>query len=342
MIAQPDPRPPTQSVSVLALRPMVSGFSKLGIDDGSLLSQVGLTREQLADPDDRVSYDQLWSLWVLALEASGDACLGLHVAETVEPSDYGTLGYIIASSSTMRESIARLQRFHRLLADAARYSFEQTATGYTFRHEVEGGGSAPSPIAEYVVAAPLVLIRKILGREQVIEEARFAHEAPTDTSEYERVFDAPVRFASGENAMLVSVDVDSPVPSADPALGAVLERYAQSLVDDLPEEASLAAAVRKVVAKSLPDGVPPADEVGRRLSVSPRTLRRHLREYGTSISEIVHDVRRELALRYLSSADLTVSEVAYLLGFSEPAAFHRAFKRWQGCTPLEHRRLVRG
>ena len=321
---------------------MIKGFAQLGMPEADSMAAAEVTPELLADPDARVSHEQLWALWLTAQKAMQDPVLGLHLAETVGPSDYGILGYIVASSMTVRESFTRLRRYHRLLADAVHYSLEETDRGYLLKHEIEGGGAVPGPVAEYVLAAPLRLMHQILGEAPSLDEVRFAGPTPPDTSEYERVFQAPIRFDCGENRLAIRVSLDSPVPGADATLTAALESYADERVDQLPENRSLPVAVRNAVARALPDGVPMAEHVGKELALSPRTLRRRLREAGTSVSEIVADVRRQLALKYLRSGELSVSEIAYMLGFAEPAAFHRAFKRWEGCTPLEHRRQMRG
>lgn len=331
-----------KSVSVLAVRPMINGFERLGVPRPVSLQVAGLSEKKLTDPDARVSPKQVWLLWLKALEVTGDPCLGLHLAETVEPSDYGVIGYIVLSSATVRDALIRVDRYHGLLADAVHYTVEEIDDAFVLRHEIAGGGGVPGAMAAYVLAVPHLLMQHAFDHRPRLREVRITCERPTDASEYERIFDAPVRFSADENSMTIPAILDASMPTSDPALISVLEGYAESLLDSLPPSESLSASVYALVRRTLRDGTPDVEALSRRLALSTRTLRRRLREEGTSVSEIVTDTRHQLALKYLGSGDIAASEIAYLLGFSDPTAFHRAFKRWQGCTPLEHRRRARG
>ena len=330
-----------KSVSVLALRPMINGFEKLGVERSIALRAADLSTDKLSDPDARVSPTQIWLLWQKALEITGDPCLGLHLAETVSPSDYGIVGYIAVSSATIRDALIRLNRYHGLLADAVHYSFEEMQDGFFLRHGFSDGKGVPGAMAAYVLAVPLLVIRQAFGREAKVQEVRLTCERPAETQEYERFFNAPLLFGTDENALRVAIGLDSSVPTADAALISLLEGYAESLVENLSRTDSLASTVQMMVMDGLHDGAPTALGLGRKLGLSSRTLRRRLQEEGTTFSAIISDTRHRLALEYLASDDLGASEIAYLIGFADPTAFHRAFKRWQGCTPLEHRRKIR-
>jgi len=320
---------------------MINGFEKLGVQRATALRAADLSAEKLSDPDARVSPTQVWLLWQKALEITRDPCLGLHLAETVLPSDYGIIGYIVVSSATIRDALLRVNRYHDLLADAVRYSFEERPDGFVLRHGFSDGQGVPGAMAAYVLAVPFLVIRQSFGRAAKVQEVRLTCERPEETTEYERFFNAPLCFDSGENSLRISISLDSRVPTADAALNSLLEGYAESRVENLSKEGSLSSDVQMLVVGELHDGAPSAEKIGKKLGISPRTLRRKLQEEGTSLSEIVTETRHRLALEYLTSDNLGASEIAYLIGFSDPTAFHRAFKRWQGCTPLEHRRRTR-
>ena len=136
----------------------------------------------------------------------------------------------------------------------------------------------------------------------------------------------------------IAADLDAAIPTADFALMFALETHAESLLEESAGNLSLAESVRKLILDAFPEPPPEVEKLGRKLALSPRTLRRRLREEGTSVSSIVARARHQLALNYLVRDELAASEIAYMLGFSDPTAFHRAFRRWQGCSPLEHRR----
>jgi len=327
-----------ESVSILAVRPMILGFERLGLDRRIALETVGLSEDQLSNPDVRVTPKQILLLWLRALEATRDPDLGLSLARSITPSDYGILGYIVSSSATVRDALQRVDRYHGLLADSVRYSVEETCSGFILRHEIAGGGAVPGAMAAYVMAVPILLMKKTFGRQPQIRQVRLACEQPAEIREYKEVFAAPLKFGESENMLEIDADLDAAIPTADLALMSALETHAESLLGESSPRRSLADSVRKLVLDSFPQPPPEAEKIGQQLALSARTLRRRLREEGTSVSNIVSNTRHELALQYLDGDELGASEIAYLLGFSDPTAFHRAFRRWQGCSPLQHRR----
>jgi AraC-like DNA-binding protein len=327
-----------ESVSILSVRPMILGFERLGLDRRVAMDAVGLSDDQLSNPDVRITPKQILMLWLRALEATRDPDLGLNLARSIMPSDYGILGYLVSSSATIRDALQRVDRYHGLLADSVRYSVEETPSGFILRHEISGGGVVPGAMAAYVLAVPIFLLKKTFGRLPRIRQVRFACEQPAETRKYEEIFDAPLKFGASENMLEIDANLDAAIPTADLALMSALEAHADSLLHEPSPHRSLADSVRKLVLKAFPQPPPEAEKIGQQLALSARTLRRRLREEGTSLSNIVASARHELALQYLGRDDLDASEIAYLLGFSNPTAFHRAFRRWQGCSPLQHRR----
>jgi len=327
-----------ESVSILAVRPMILGFTRLGLERRAALDAVGLSEDQLTNPDTRVAPRQILLLWLRAFEATRDPNLGLSLAKSITPSDYGIIGYIVSSSATVRDALQRVDRYHGLLADSVRYAMEETPSGFILRHEISGGGVVPGAMAAYVLAVPILLMKKTFGRQPRIRQVRLACERPAETREYEEVFGAPLKFGERVNLLEIEANLDAAIPTADLALMSALEAHADSLLGDSIPSRSLTDSVHKLVLDSFPQPPPEAEKIGQQLALSARTLRRRLREEGTSVSAIISRTRHELALKYLDRDDLGASEIAYLLGFSDPTAFHRAFRRWQGCSPLQHRR----
>jgi AraC-like DNA-binding protein len=181
--------------------------------------------------------------------------------------------------------------------------------------------------------------RQISGRAWPLRAVGFAHPPPADDREHRRFFGCEVRFAEPEDSLAFDREfLDAPLPAADPALSSVLERYGDGLVARLPAGDPFLDDARRAVAALLRGGDTSLEALAARLGQSRRTLQRRLQALGTSQQDLVDSVRRELALLWLADPRTSITEVAYLLGFSEPTAFHRAFKRWTGTTPAEHRR----
>jgi len=138
--------------------------------------------------------------------------------------------------------------------------------------------------------------------------------------------------------MLSSLTLDLQIAKADPGLCALLDRHAEELLAKYPRQDVLIDQIRAIIGVELRHGDTSLDRVAERLDTSGRTLQRKLRDHGTSHQELLDQMRRDLAMRYLAEPHMAICEVAYLLGFSESSALHRAFKRWTGMTPNEFRR----
>jgi AraC-like DNA-binding protein len=169
-------------------------------------------------------------------------------------------------------------------------------------------------------------------------EVRFAHAEPNNVCEHARFFSAPVRFACGENALVLPTPrLDTPCVRADPALLAVLDRYAADRLARAPQTHTLADRVRTTLAEQLVGTEPGVARLAARLRMSVRTLNRTLAAEGTTYRALLDQLRHELAARNLADDRVSIAEIAFLLGFSELSSFYRAFKRWTGCTPVEFR-----
>jgi len=218
----------------------------------------------------------------------------------------------------------------------------------TFVHGVDGGGNEswtltvapplPRASVEFAVATLIVTGRLVTGRDEAPKEVLFAHAAPADTREHARVLRCKVTWGAPRTALVFDTELlERPFSHASPVLSATLEQHAERLLAELSTSRTYATRVREHLIAALQAGETSAEHVARRLRASERTLRRRLQDEGATFSDLLADVRRELALRYLDDPALSVDEIAFLLGFSTGSAFRRAFRRWTGVTPSEQR-----
>jgi AraC-like DNA-binding protein len=181
--------------------------------------------------------------------------------------------------------------------------------------------------------------RALTGVDWSPREVHFEHAEPEDTSEHARIFRAAVHFGCPLTRLVFDASLlELPVVGADPQLGSLLERQAEELLAGSRRDGAFAGRVRQLIKEGLPGGEARVDAACRRLGVSPRTLQRKLREEGTSFQALLEESQRALAEFYLREPGVAICEVSYLTGFSQPSAFHRAFRRWTGLTPKEFRR----
>jgi AraC-like DNA-binding protein len=157
-------------------------------------------------------------------------------------------------------------------------------------------------------------------------------------AEHSRVFRCPVRFGCAANELVVENDfIERLVPLADARLYRILKQHVERILAELPGDDDWLSAVRNAIAAAMLEGDPKRMRVARRLAISTRTLERRLNEHGVVYRQLVDDTRRVFAMEYLNDRNQSLTEIAFLLGYSEVSAFHRAFRRWTGSTPSEYR-----
>jgi len=329
--------------SVMAV--MVAGnleaASAYGLDAASLREQAGLSERDLADPDGRVPLSSYVRLLQAIDAASADREFGFWLGQSVSVRSLGVVGFAMQHAPDVRAAFACLGRFRRLLNDQVSPIIEETAQHVVFRR-VEPPSLAH--LASVMVAAPvgtLTLVRDLAGLPEsapLAVAASFQHPPPANMARYREVLRCPVRFDATETSITLRREVfDLSLRRPDPGLYEYLERHARALEARLTEAQPLASQVREALIQLLPEGEPEHALIARRLGLGERTLQRRLRDEGTSFAALLDEARAELARSYLGDSKLAIFEVAYLLGYSEPSAFNRAFRRWTGKSPREYR-----
>lgn len=295
------------------------------------------------DPETRLPIATVHELLRGTIVMTGDEDIGLKAAELIERGDYGALEYAGSTARTGGEAFELIGRYMRLINDAL--SFSIRTEGEQAVIELESAVVLPRAAEDFEVAAFYVASKVNVPAETPPFEVRFQHGRPENTQLYTRVFSerATVRFDQPVAGFVFPREVlATPLPSADPKLHAVIRQHAERLIAELPKAESITARVRELLTQGFASGKASADYIAGALHVSPSTLTRRLEREGTTFKALHDDLRRSLALRYVAESDLSLAEIAFLLGFSQTAAFHRAFKRWTERTPLEYRNAHRG
>ncbi len=319
--------------AVQTILPLVMTLRDRGVDPEPLLAEVGIRAADLVDPDFRLPVAHSWRLLDAALEATGDPSFPLQVAERIQPEGIGIFAYLAAACDTPRVAFERTARYLRLMNEEVDLELivEGPRTICTFRMQER---EVPVASAEITIGIMVRIGRLVMGGSDA-SEAWFRHPEPRHVDAYHRVLGVPLRFEAPYNALVGRSDrLDTRLPRADSALSRFLESQAEALLRRLPSREWFSARVRGHITRSLPSGNPNADAVAEALGTSARTLRRRLRDEGTTHQQVLDEVRSELAERYLRER-LTVMEVAFLLGFSDASSFHKAFRRWTGRSPGE-------
>lgn len=332
------------TASVLLLRALLAGATALGLSTERVAEAVGVEPSvfgpmTLSDPDARVPVPLLLALWKFLPSQCEDESFGLWLGERLGAPPLSLASWLISNSPTLGDGLAAALRYQRLLLDEAQSELRIGAQEASYRHQIGPPPfRAPSPAIEFGFLTFVQLAQRLTGTTIVPLRVRLRHAAPRDTTRHERWFGPRLEFGAADDELtLERAALDLEVVGADPALSRIVETHAAAALARLPEKSELRARVRSEIHALLRTGTPSVEAVCDRLKLSRRTLQRHLGASGTSFVEELDRARHELALRYLADPRVTLQEAAFLLGFSEVSAFHRAFQRWTGQTPKRFR-----
>ena len=329
-------RPLPRWASGSALRFTLTVLQGKGVNIESLMKRLGLDPERIDDPDLRLPHPLVRAFWREAVRETGDEALGLHVAEQVRPAVFDALGYVFRFSRTLGDGLARLARYHRFVDDVLTLAVETTR--HHVRIRLEGVEHMTRPTAEFLLGTLTRAARVETARPHLDPVAvEFTFDKPRDTADHRRFFRSPLRFGRRRNGVVLAREaLELPLQNAEPELREVLERRVRDVIAHLPPVDSVAMNARFRLGQELDGGHPTAASVGRQLGLSARSLHRRLRDEGTTWRQLRNGLRRDLADRYLHQG-VSINETAFLLGYSEASAFHRAFRGWTGLTPAAYR-----
>ncbi len=321
-----------------AVLPLVGVMRADGVDVDHALGLVGLTTDEIADAEAWVSHERVVRLWQIGAELTGDPNLGLRVSAAIPAGAFGVVEFALRKSDNLLDGFHRASRYFRLGHDVARMNVIDLGERVAFDHVLPGGRTLPRVAADFVLSNALLIARDAVGGDLVPVEVRLDYAEPEDKALLRERFCDNLTFSAGERALVfAATDLERPLQQSEPGLCAILDQHASDLLAKLPTIGSFSDRVRELLAGQLAGGNPTSQEMARVLKMSVRTLHRRLTEEGTSHKQLLEQLRRELAGNYLRDQQIAISEVAYLLGFSEPSAFHRAFRRWTGKTPAAFR-----
>jgi AraC-like DNA-binding protein len=327
------------TTSATTLRLFADALADLGVDWETILRASGIDPSSLKDPEARISQASFERVWVVASEVTRDPCIGLHAGARVHPRAVNLFGYLILSSATLGEGIARVARFQGVLLGSPMIAVDMSEDPVRLRVGMQEGNAEMCAVhAEYVALLALSSARWVSETDVAPERARFKHSVRGDPAEYERLLGCPVEFSAECSELLLSKEtLARESRHANPRVAEVHEELARRMLA-LREDRSTTGRVRRELAGRLEGGAPSLGDVARRLAMSRRSLQRRLGEEGTRFSAVLEDLRRELTREHLQAGEAAISEIAWLTGFSETSAFTRAVRRWFGSSPAQLRR----
>ncbi len=311
-----------------------------GIDPDPVFRRVNLDPDLLFEPGARYPLADISALWRELEKLIEDPCFGLKTADHWHPSHFGTIGYAMLASGSVRMGLERLMRYHRVVSDA-RFGelvddpeHDKLHVRLNWNEEEPWTAAREDAALTYILSSCRLNFNKRLDPRQV----EMTHSRYECLRRYETFFNCRVRLNQPAPVLSFSTaDVDKPLRSGDEYLAHFHDKIMDDYVSRL-SEVRLIRSVQKVLAARLTDGLVTVDSVARQLGMSTRKLQRELKLEGTTYQQLLDRTRKELAQRYVRDVSNDLTEVAFILGFADLSTFSRSFKRWTGQSPSRYRK----
>ena len=322
------------SMAMTAVRAFLAALGQLGYDTKALLAASVDGSCDLTDPDARVSCEALGKLICLAQRERFIPNLGLELARHTPLGAYPLLDYLVATSETVEEGVAHLGRYLRVIGNPTEIASHTEKD--IVRIEITGNDA---PVGVEYSASLMVFHFRAETEGKFVASSLSLRHRPDDAGAFARVLGCDVMGEASSNGLIVPMESwRLPLRRRDSVLRQLLETQADQILARLPQRSGVAEQVQRALTANLSGEATRIDSFARQLAMSGRTLQRRLTDEGVSFHQLLDAARKEAAGRYLARSTLAISEVAYLVGYSEPAPFHRAFKRWYRMTPETFRR----
>lgn len=316
-----------------------------GIEADTLLREVGIDAQSIRDPEQRVTVATMWRLWRLSVAHTGNDAFGLLVAESLYPTHLNALLSALQASSTLRECLQRLQRYVRVVTTIAQINVIEDAQGVRLVFCTDSSATEQRPY-QPVDAFMGVLFRTLQGllgdcAAGTLLEVQLRRPSPQNLADFEQFFRVPLHFSCAEDGLLLGAQMmDRELPAANSVIARMNDQLLTEYLGRLRKE-HISLQVRREIIALLGSESLGLEQIAERLNMSGRNLHRKLAEEGTSFKELQEEIRRDLALRYLTMPTMSLNEIAYSLGFIDQSSFNRAFKRWTGGSPGQYRRALK-
>jgi AraC-like DNA-binding protein len=334
MPVQTPPQHPAKS-----LEPPLEVLGHMGISRRMCLKGTGIMLSQLDQPQSRVTFQQELAFYRNALQLTGDPMIGLKLGEPFIPPRYGLFGYALLSASTLRRAMKLAVNFGQLTFSFFSFEFGESGNQSYFSMQ------DPPPIERELLdvyldrdmSAAVVGFGEVLGRRLPLDRVHLAHDGHGRQQAYRDYFSCDIEFSAYPSKLLFGSDLlDELLPQRDPDTSHYFRQQCQMLIAKLKHQSFFADDVRMLLL-ARPGQFPDINHIAEKLHVSVRTLRRRLNTEGSSFRELLDEVRFQLAREYLLETRLHLAEISDLLGYTEPANFSHAFKRWSGQSPRSFR-----
>lgn len=326
------------TIDIAVVRQWLEVFCSLGVDRAGLLSILDCPESLIAERDSRLAQHRHNDMLQFGSQSCGIPGIALLAGVKTNPDNLGIVGHLMMNCETLLAAGRQIVRFSSLLCETIQWSVTSHADRYDIRYRQNPSTDYSVIGAEASLASCIGMLRFLSNKEIIPREVIFSHAKPDYFAVYDEVFGRAVKFDRDECLISISAaDAELPIPHQQPYVLELLSKHAQQLFSKLDKGSKLTTQVRQLVCENLATGYVDIEHISSQLAMSRWTLTRKLKQEGTTFNDLVRQIRCELSRQYLREDKLSVSEVGFLLGYSESSAFLRAFRGWFQCTPGEFR-----
>ena len=329
------------SISATKISSFLNNINIYGISAGDVIRCSGVNPLILSSPDNRLSGEEAQRIIETAINLTHDNNLGLHQGENLSKGFSSILGYILMNCSNLYECWTKYCRYEKII-DTTSISDFKVIDDYAIVSNLtlDKVLKHNSQFSDFKIAGILSYIKLLTNQKLQLHEVHFSHSKPNNTSEYERIFECKVYFEKPTNALIFSKELlNTSVIEPSDELLIMFEKAAQKILNTINNKNPYTSSVTEIILVELKScNFPSIEDVSKKLLLSVRSLQLYLQKEGTSYNKLAKEIRRNISQKYLNDENMSIDEIAYILGFSESSAFHRAFKSWTGLTPMQFRR----
>jgi len=331
------------TLSMPYVQRLLAGAARQGVSLAALFEDIGLDRSRLDDPEGRITGGELIRLIQAVMRQTRDEFIGLASDTRSKPGTFSMMAHAVINCSTLGKAIQRSINFYGLFQMPVHSRFEVVDNEGRLTFDVQEHSSYAETINEVMVFISVRFWSWLVGRRLSPLVVEFAHEAPPQAHEYQALFTCPVNYGMDANVVRFPASwLNLPLAQTPLSLSRFLKDSVALIIGGRAQPAGVAEQIRAILSKEYGSQFPELTDVCARLNLTPQTLRRRLKDEGTSYQAIKDQMREEAARFYLAKPMLSIDEISLMMGFSEASAFHRAFKKWTGMTPVACRRQLLG
>jgi AraC-like DNA-binding protein len=330
------------TVSVGVISQSLKYLASKNIDIDDFMSSVGLEFSILSNPDHRIPVESYARIEETAAKVLKDPCFGLHMGQFTETGNWSILGYMMMNCRTVLDAFVMFERYSSVVGNLIKgqISVEKDTVMIKLTEPIDAP-KISKHCYEGFFSSLIALARNLSGEQINPIEVSLASFRPELIEEYRQVFGREVRFGQGGNYMLLDIRAaNTQILLPNEKLLKYFENYAKEFLEEIEAVNSYTYRAKKLILSYITSENLTVKRIAQELSVSVRTLQANLRNEGTEFNVLLQQTREQLAKKYLCT-NYSIEEITYLLGFSEPSVFRRAFKKWVGITASEYRAAER-